>query len=615
MNLISKLIFLITAFLSLAAGRPSGKTISPDTGLKVIFLGDQIIPGKLTKFGCITKSSDSLPEINASYFLGYNSDYLYIYIEADGDSIVTRDRGYQNGDGFHLTIGKANNDGSETDDFFVLGFSAKEGWCRKMSWYYNSDLKMGSLGEDVKFKSFRREGKICFETLIPWEIIKPYHPWIGGKIGFNLCFVKAMNDHDKLYSFIVKDDKMQSEQSKRKYINLCFEAPDQVGKSYSIPQRNNYRRGDEMKIEIAGYAGKARKTPFTIRIEDKGEKVVATKHFSLKVKSGQYNTLLSFGKIELNPGSYYVKIYESKKEIGEHIITIIEEFNFNYLRKDISMTGSRVSKGTFATILFKIDETEREFEKLKSYESCEKINNSILEIKQNISLLQSGIDPFSKKTGSYRRAYISKKNSTTMPYYIYVPLDYDKNRSYPLLVYLHGSGQDDHALERADFIKDGYIVVAPNGRGVSNCFYTKESQEDISDAIDDVEREFNIDKKRVVLSGFSMGGYGVFRTFIENPDRYSAIAIISGHPDLARKMVDKNGINFLDEKYKQLFNNISVFIYHSKDDINCPYILMRQFAENIKTSNPNVRFVEDENMGHGKMSVEAKKEYFNWLKK
>ncbi|MBP1671956.1 MAG: hypothetical protein H6Q22_1528, partial [Bacteroidetes bacterium] len=74
-------------------------------------------------------------------------------------------------------------------------------------------------------------------------------------------------------------------------------------------------------------------------------------------------------------------------------------------------------------------------------------------------------------------------------------------------------------------------------------------------------------------------------------------------------------INFLDEKYKQLFNNISVFIYHSKDDINCPYILMRQFAENIKTSNPNVRFVEDENMGHGKMSDEAKKEYFNWLKK
>ena len=615
MNLLSRLILLITVIFSLAAGSPSDKTISSDTGLKVKFLGEKIIPGKLSKFGYIKKTLDSLPEINASYFLGYNSDYLYVYIEAIGDSIVTRDRGYQNGDGFHLTIGKAKNDGSETDEFFVLGFSAKEGWSRKMSWYYNVDLKMGSLGDDVRFESFKREGKICFEALIPWNIIKPYHPWIGGKIGFNLCFVKAMNDYDKLYSFIVKDDRMQSEQSKRKYINLNFEAPDQVGKSYSIPLRNNYRRGDEMKIEIAGYAEKARKTPFTVKIENTEKTVIATKHISLKVKKGQYNTLLSYGKIGLNPGNYYIKIYESKKEIGEHKITIIEEFNFNYLRKVISMTRSNISKGTLATILFRIDETERELAKLKSYESCENLNNSILEIKRNTSLLQTGIDPFSKKTGTYRRAYISKNDSTLMPYYIYVPQDYDKNHSYPLLVYLHGSGQDDRVLERAEFIKEGYIVVAPNGRGVSNCFYTKESQEDISEAIDDVEREFNIDRNRVVLSGFSMGGYGVFRTFFENPGRYSAIAIISGHPDLARKMVDKKGINFLDEKYKQLFNNVSVFIYHSKDDLNCPYILMRQFAENIRKSNSNVRFVEDENRGHGNMSTEAKKEYYKWLKK
>lgn len=615
MNLTSRLIFLITVIFSLAAGRPSDITISPNAELKVKFLGDKIVPGKLTKFDYITKSSDSLPEINASYFLGYNSEYLFVYIEADGDSIITRDRGYQNGDGFHLTIGKANNDGSDTDEFFVLGFSAKEGWSRKMSWYYNIGLRMGSLGDDVKFKSFRREGKICFETLIPWKILKPYHPWIGNKIGFNLCFVKAMNNHDKLYSFIVQDNKMQSEQSKRKYIQLNFETPKQVGISYSMPQRHNYRSGDEIKIEIAGYAEKARETPFTIRIEDKTNTEVAIKHISRKVKKGQFNTLLSFGKNELKQGNYYVRIYESGKEIGEHKITIIEKIDFMGLHKVIDMAENRASKGSIATVLYKIEDIEREFNELKYYESCEKLNNSIIELKQNISFLQSGIDPFLNKSGTYRRAYISKSDNTIKPYSVYIPEGYDKNRAYPLLVYLHGSGQDDRILEKSDFIKDGYIVIAPNGRGVSNCYYTEESQQDIREAIDDVEREFNIDKGRVVLSGFSMGGYGVFRTFIENPDRYSAIAIISGHPDLARKMVDKNSINFLDEKYIKLFNSVPIFIYHSKDDLNCPYILMKQFAEKLKYSNSNVRFVEDENRGHGNMSAEAKIEYFNWLKK
>lgn len=615
MNRRAKLTLLIVSIL-LSAGIKAAEIISaPVAGLKVNFLGDKFTPGKLTNFPSVSKTAESLENAYAAYFLGYNSEYLYIYIEAEGDSLVLRDRGYQNGDGFHLTIGRAGDDGADTDEFYVLGFSAKDGWSRKMSWYYNVDLKMGSLGDDVKFKTFIKEGKICFETLIPWSIIKPYHPWLGNKIGFNLCFVKAVNEYDKIYNFIVPDNKMQSEQSGRKYIELSFENPGQTGKTYSLPQRHNYRNGDELKTDIAGFAKKSGRSHFSLTIEDNAKKVVAIKTFEIKIQKGEFRRSLSYGSIVLSPGDYYVRIKENGSEIGLHRITIIEEINLKDALKSVESAKGKVSNGTLSTLKFRITETEIELEKLKPYESCGKLNSSIAQLKQSITLLQSGIDPLSGIRGTFRRAYTSQIDSAIRPYSVYVPEGYDKSRKYPLLVYLHGSGQDDRILERSDFIKEGFIVVAPNGRGVSNCYYSKESQQDIKEAIDDVEREFSIDPQRVVLSGFSMGGYGVFRTFYENPSRYSAIAILSGHPDLASKMVTKNSINFSDKKYLQSFYKIPVFIYHSKDDLNCPYILMKEVADNLKSAGSDVSFAEDENRGHGNMSPEAKEKYISWLQK
>lgn len=591
----------------------TGSVNRPVSDLKVEFIGDMPASGKLKNFSIISKTSDSLEDVNASYFLGYNSEFLYIYIEADGDSLVLRDRGYQNGDGFHLTIGKPDSDGSDTDEFYVLGFSAKDGWSRKMSWYYNVNLKMGILGDEVKFKTFVRQGRICFEALIPWKVIKPYHPWIGGKIGFNLCFVKAVNDFDKVYSFIVPDNKMQSEQSKRKYINLSFEAPDKTGKSYSLPNKNNLKSGDELTVNLAGYNQKASRSLFLITVENAGKAIIREKAIYVNNPKGEYRRQLSLGKIDLPSGDYFVRVRENNDEIGLHTVSIVEDIDFEAVEKIIDSEKGSVSKGVISSVKFMISETELELSKVKQYESCGKINSSIAEIKRSVCLIQSGTDPFENKRGTYRRAYISQTDGVIRPYSVYIPEGYDKNRKYPLLVYLHGSGQDDRILEKSRFLKEGYIVVAPNGMGVSNCFSTKESQQDIKESVEDVIKEFSIDTSKVVLSGFSMGGYGVLRTFYENPARYAAIAILSGHPDLANKMASKNNPNFLDKVYLISFSKVPVFIYHSKDDLNCPYILMKSFAENLRESNSNITFVDDYDRGHGSMSSEAEKSYNTWL--
>jgi len=592
----------------------TGKDITnSNTALKVSFLGNKLAPGKLTPFTHIQKTDSLLKEVHASYFLGYNSEYLYIYIEADGDSLVLRDRGYQNGDGFHLTIGKPGADGAESREFYVLGFSAKDGWSRKMSWYYNMDLRMGALGDDVKFRTFVREGKICFEAQIPWNTIKPYHPQIGGKIGFNLCFVKALNDFDKVYSYIVPDNKMQSEQSVRKYTLIDFETPDSPCKSYSLPQKHNFRSGDDLIVNIAGYSGIAEQYRYNLFVENEEKTIIKEKEFYVNNQKGEFRRQLSLRKIDLAPGDYYLRLIENNKQIGLHKITIVEQIDFEEVIKKVESANGSFSSGVISSLKFRISETKQELSRLKEYESCGKINSSIAEIRKAVSIIQSGADPFENKRGTYRRAYTSHLDGDLKPYSVYVPEGYNKNQKYPLLVYLHGSGQDDRILERTRFIKEGYIVVAPNGRGVSNCYNTNESQQDIREAVDDVVREFSIDTAKIVLSGFSMGGYGVLRTFYENPFRYSAIAILSGHPDLANKMVAKNSLNFLEKENINAFSKVPVFIYHSKDDLNCPFALMKSFAENLRQINSNLTFREDESNGHGNMSQEAEKSYFLWL--
>ena len=66
------------------------------------------------------------------------------------------------------------------------------------------------------------------------------------------------------------------------------------------------------------------------------------------------------------------------------------------------------------------------------------------------------------------RTYFFKAADKEMPYSIYVPKGYDKKKSYPLMVALHGLGGSDRGMMRYRGFtqlaeKHGYIVVAPMG--------------------------------------------------------------------------------------------------------------------------------------------------------
>ena len=56
-------------------------------------------------FTLLTKSNALNPEPRAVYRLGYSLRFLYLQVESDGEALIHRDRGYQNGDGLDSRSG------------------------------------------------------------------------------------------------------------------------------------------------------------------------------------------------------------------------------------------------------------------------------------------------------------------------------------------------------------------------------------------------------------------------------------------------------------------------------------------------------------------------------
>jgi len=195
-----------------------------------------------------------------------------------------------------------------------------------------------------------------------------------------------------------------------------------------------------------------------------------------------------------------------------------------------------------------------------------------------------------------------------------IPINFDRTKLYPLFVMLHGSGSDDRDMSNDGLLTDSnFIQIAPFGRGTSNCFTTDGAEVDVKEAIDDVIRNYPVDTTKIIIAGFSMGGYGAYRIFYEYPKQFKGIAVFSAHPNLAAKWIGEGYPDFLKLEYLKPFKNIPIFVYHSKNDLNCPYSLTEQLARKLILAGADLTFVTTEEGGHEIMDRSKISMYCEWL--
>lgn len=207
-------------------------------------------------------------------------------------------------------------------------------------------------------------------------------------------------------------------------------------------------------------------------------------------------------------------------------------------------------------------------------------------------------------------------NGHTFKYRVWLPSHFTKLRRWPVILFLHGSGErgDDNlrqlslglgpALERYG---DRYkaVVVFPQCR-FGDEWYGEEEQQALA-ALEQSLREFHGDRKRVYLTGVSMGGAGVWYT-ARHRKKFAAIVPVCGEvarqrddpfpsdppPDIARIVGAKDPYATL----AQAIGRLPVWVWHGSDDDVVPVSESRRMVAALQHAGDLVHYTEVKGAGH-----------------
>jgi dienelactone hydrolase len=159
---------------------------------------------------------------------------------------------------------------------------------------------------------------------------------------------------------------------------------------------------------------------------------------------------------------------------------------------------------------------------------------------QRAERLAQGNADWTRQRGVLVRGYRSRLDGSAQPYGLVIPAELDLSKPVPVYIWLHGRGDkstDLHFLaERSNrpgqFQPQDGIVLHAFGR---QCIGFKSAGEiDIFEALADVARKYPIDRDRVALMGFSMGGAGAWHVGAHYTDRFAVIHPGAGFVDVRR---------------------------------------------------------------------------------
>jgi beta-galactosidase len=197
----------------------------------------------------------------------------------------------------------------------------------------------------------------------------------------------------------------------------------------------------------------------------------------------------------------------------------------------------------------------------------------------------------------------------TYPYQVYVPRSYDPATPWPVVLFLHGSGErGDDGLRQTQvglgsairWNPDRYpaIVVMPQSPADSN--WHGDPADAALAALDSALLEFSTDPERVYLTGMSRGGNGAWYLAYHHPDRFAAVVPVCGYVvrdgQLAIVPVEGEGSAF--ERVAARLAHLPIWIWHGDADAVVDVEESRKMAAALRALGADVRYTELEGVGH-----------------
>jgi predicted peptidase len=202
----------------------------------------------------------------------------------------------------------------------------------------------------------------------------------------------------------------------------------------------------------------------------------------------------------------------------------------------------------------------------------------------------------------------ANKTKSKYDYLLYLPKDYSQGKAqYPLLIYLHGSSQRGNDLTKLTTYGLPYLVE--QGKDYNFIIASPQcpegkywSTEDWFDALyKELMAKYRINKRRIYVTGISMGGYGAWQVAVDYPDRFAAVMPLCG------------GLN--DPTQVCRINHIPVWTFHGiKDDI-IPIQETERVVSGLQACKGKVKFTRLPDEGHSIQYLYEKEDIYEWMLK
>ncbi len=181
---------------------------------------------------------------------------------------------------------------------------------------------------------------------------------------------------------------------------------------------------------------------------------------------------------------------------------------------------------------------------------------------------------------------LEREDGPTIRYAISIPRNYAAGARVPLVLVLHFGGDPVGAgwslldmVVRPMLAELGAIIIAPDSLGGN--WSVPQNERAAMALLDAAQRSYSVDPKKVVVTGFSMGGAGTWHLAETYPERFSAAIPMAGRPSGTAATW-----------------RVPVFAVHSRDDEVAPIGPTEQRIQELKALGKNAEIVVSTGIAH-----------------
>ena len=190
--------------------------------------------------------------------------------------------------------------------------------------------------------------------------------------------------------------------------------------------------------------------------------------------------------------------------------------------------------------------------------------------------------------GNQKSAQLNTQVKVQMGYLLYLPKGYEKQKSWPLMLFLHGAGErgDDLKLVK----KHGPPKLIAKGKDFPFIVVSPQCQKErwwepieLTALLDHIVKTHKVDANRIYVTGLSMGGFGSWRLAAHTPHRFAAIAPICG-----------GGESY----WTRRFPHLAVWVFHGAKDTGVPLKRSQEMIDALKKAGGKPKLTVYPDAGH-----------------